>query len=335
MVFYLEEKSIKVECFYNSTFLTLTKGERMRIPSDKAVADTLDKIEERRRIVETSVRSVTQGFCPALFLWGAPGLGKSHMLTSMLDGLIGKSWKHHTAYSTPKGLMLSLAENPSAIHVFEDCEKMLKTDLSASLLRAACGAPGDRERWVTYETATETLRVKVTGGIIIVTNANLSRQSGPMQGVASRFRPIKWELTQDEVVAVILSISKRPFVKQGVLLTPAECKKVALALLDLIEESKLAISLDVRLFTEHALPCYAFCKMTSDKNWEDVLQAKLVGTCETKQEGQADRTNRLESLAAQIAAGEGTSKEKVQKWKSLSGLGQAIYYRHLKKTKGK
>src|SRR5208282_1469979 len=100
-------------------------------------------VEKRRAILENAVSGVAKGFTSALFLWGPPGLGKSHLLTVMLDGIAGGGWKHHTAHSTPKALFMSLLEAPAAIHLYEDCEQLLKTALSASILRAACGSPNE------------------------------------------------------------------------------------------------------------------------------------------------------------------------------------------------
>lgn len=297
------------------------------------VAKLLDVIEKRRAILENGVQSVVEGFTSALFVWGPPGLGKSHLLTIMLDGIAGKGWRHHTAHSTPKALMMSLVEDPSSIHLFEDCEKLLKTDLSASLLRAACGSPNERQRWVTYETANERIRVNFTGGIIIATNSNLSRMNGPLQGVASRFRPIKWDMSLQERIATILKIAERGATRGGVVMSPKETMKVAKRLVEMVSDSHSELQLDLRLYSEHALPAYAQAKANPEMNWEDLLQAKLIGQAQTVEDSQADRTRRLVQLAQKIAMEGGSTKEKIGKWKNLTGLGQAIYYRHLKASK--
>jgi len=305
----------------------------MKMMSDKEMAKLLEGVSARSKILETSVQSVVQGYTPALFVWGPPGLGKSHVLTAMLDGLCGAGWKHHTAYSTAKALMLSLAECPSSIHLFEDCERMLRTDLTASLLRAACGAPDGKPRWVTYETAHERFKVNFTGGVIIATNENLSRKNGPLQGVASRFRPIQWSMTIPERIAAIFKIADAGYFKGKISLKPDECRKVATELIDAVESGESETPLDLRLFTEHALPCYAHCKAAGEKNWKDVILSKLQGLATTHDESQRERTDRLQALAQLISAGAGSSAEKVATWKQRTGLGQAIYYRHLRAAK--
>jgi hypothetical protein len=295
----------------------------------------MEQISHKRRTVETAIASVVTRFSPAMFLWGAPGLGKSHTIKTVMDSVCGTGWIHHTAGTTPKGLFLSLLQAPDETHVYEDCEMVFKTELSSSILRAACGSPDGGERWVTYESQNAKLRFAFTGGIIIASNANLARQSGPMQGVASRFRPIKWELTHDEVIAVIHTIARNGYNKGGSTLTPKECKEVATSLLDMLADGQIDCPLDIRLYTEHALPAFLYCQASGQANWKDVLQSKMTGTATTQAEGQAQRTRRLEDLALQLSKGSGDIKSKVTTWKMQTGLGQAIYYRHLRNAKNR
>ena len=302
----------------------------MKEMSKKHQRALLDGVDARRKTVESAVMAVVKGFSPACFVWGPPGLGKSHLLTMLLDGAAGQGWRHHTAHSTPKALFMSLQNDPAAIHLYEDCERLLKTDLSASILRAACGSPNDRERWVTYETANEQLRIRVTGGVVIATNANLSRVNGPMQGVASRFRPIKWDMTLEERIATILQLSQRAYVKGGVDVTKAECRRVALRLIDMVSDARSNLDLDLRLYTEHALPAFAQAKATPGMKWEDLMQAKLLGVAQTVEDTQADRTRKLQQLAQKIDLEGGKTKDKISRWKEITGMGQAIYYRHLR-----
>lgn len=306
----------------------------MKLLGVKQEEVVLNGLEERRRVLEVQVQAVAQGFTSALFCWGPPGLGKSYVLTTLLDGICGTGWRHHTAYSTPKGLFLQLAEAPNAVHLFEDCEKCLKMDVTSSILRAACGNPGESKRAITYETATEKYRVLFTGGIIIATNADLSRQNGPMSGVASRFRPVKWTMTLDERVALIGRIARQGWVRGKIVVPAKEAVKVAEALLDWFEHGCDESMLDIRLFVEHALPTYAHCTASGVKDWEAVLGSKLTGVVTSGAERQHERSDRLRQLAMMIDAGPGNTREKVASWKAKTGLGQSIYYRHLKEGKG-
>lgn len=305
----------------------------MKRMSEKNIRELCESVESRRKTIMNGVESVCMGFSTALFVWGPGGLGKSHVLRECLKLMKDKAWRHHTAHSTPKALFLALMDDPSAIHLYEDCEKILKTDLSASILRAACGAPNQSERLITYETNTEKCRVKFTGGIIFATNENLSRTNGPMQAVASRFRPIKWDMALEERIAMILTIAKNEHTRNNVHLTAKECTKCAWELVDMTTQSSSHVDLDIRLFCEHALPAFAQAKQNPGMKWQDLMQAKLSGIAITQELSQAERTRNLEQLAVKIDLEGGKTAEKIAKWKSLTELGQAIYYRHLRNGK--
>lgn len=305
----------------------------MKRMSERLIEANMKTIESRRRSLEMGVEQVTKGFTSALFVYGPGGLGKSHLLTTMLSSIVDKGWRHHTAHSTPLAVFLALLESPSSVHLYEDCEKMLKTDLTASILRAACGAPNDRVRRVTYETNNKDLKIDFTGGIIIATNQNLSRTNGPLAAVASRFRPILWDMTLEERIACIVSISRNEHTKGKVTLTPAECEKVAWELIDMATKSDSKVDLDLRLFSEHALPAYAQSKIDPRMNWKELMHAKLMGIATTMEETQEQRTRTLQQLAQKIDLEGGTGKDKIAKWKQMTNLGQAIYYRHLRSSK--
>lgn len=294
-------------------------------------------VEKRRNIMAKHVRSVAQGYTTALFIYGPGGLGKTHGVVAELNALCGKGWCHHTAFTTPKALMLSLMEAPDAVHLFEDCESMYKAQVSAEILRAACGAPKDAVRRVTYQTAHEQLTCHFRGGIIIVSNESLKTTKGPLQAVASRFKPWRWDLTLQERVAVVLDLADQGWDRGGRKLTPAECRKVAAFLIEEMSTEGNGGQLDLRLFVEHACPAYAqYLDDPSGASWKDVLRSKLVGQVELP-ENRAAKTLALENLAYQISqdAGLKTSKDRVLKWTSETGLGMVIYYRHLQNAKKK
>lgn len=307
----------------------------MKKMSPKQLREHSDSVLQRRKLVMDGVESVCKGFSTALFVWGPGGLGKSHVLRECLEAMCGKKWHHHTAHSTPKALFLSLLEEPNDVHLYEDCEKVLKTDLSASILRAACGAPNQAERLITYETNQEKLRFNFRGGIIFATNENLSRTNGPMQAVASRFRPIKWDMTIEERIAVIYKIAEKDRYVNKVLITAKEAKMVADELIAMATKSTSTLTLDLRLFSEHALPAYAQNKSNPDMKWHDLMNAKINGVAVTKEMSQQERSESLRQVAVKIDLEGGTTKEKIAKWKSLTELGQAIYYRHLREGKAK
>jgi hypothetical protein len=289
---------------------------------------------KREDVLRAQVRSVAQSYTNALFLYGPGGLGKSHIVASELESLVGKSWRHHTAYTTAKGLLLGLAEYPDQVHVFEDCEAMYKNAVCSSILRAACGAPKQKDRWVIYETAHECLRVNFKGGIVIVSNENLARGSGPLSAVASRFRPIMWDLTVLEKIVRIREMALDGWRKGDRSLTADECSEVAEFLIDEMQSGVVQVPVDLRTFCDHALPAFALCKVKgSHVSWKDMVASKLqghVGVVEKRDE----KNVRLQQVAMTIySSPKLDGKQKLDSWTKATGLGRAIYFRHLRLAK--
>lgn len=295
------------------------------------------KVENDRSVLRTQVRAVAQGYTTALFVHGPGGLGKTHIITQELDDLCGRGWCHHTAYSTPKALFESLAGYASAVHLFEDCERLYKQDIAASILRAACGAPRDAERWITYETASESRRLRFTGGIIIVSNESLAKGKGVLQAVASRFRPVKWDLSVEERIACILDMADQGSKRQGRMLTVKQCREVAAYLVDEMSASAGTVNVDFRTYNEHALPAY--CQWLDDPSgphWHDVLLSKLQGDVNMP-ESRAEKTAKLEELAWVIHRNDALKgiPAKLKAWQEISGLKKSQYYIHLKAAQAK
>lgn len=306
-----------------------------KIMTDARRIAVMAKLEKRREVIASQVVSVAKGYTTAMFLHGPGGLGKTHIVTSQLDALCGKRWAHHTAFTTPKALLMSLAEEPEIVHCFEDCEKMYKQEVSASILRAACGAPKGNARWVTYETANERFKINFKGGVIIVSNEDLAKAKGPLNAVASRFRPVKWDMSVEERIASILTIAEEGWERGVHYLDKTQCRRVAHFLVEEMVSGQMDRPVDLRTFVEHALPIYAqFVTEASGPNWKDVLRSKLAGQIQPE-EKREDKTARLENTALAIyenaAFDDGASK--IKAWKEATGLAQAIYYRHLKNAR--
>jgi hypothetical protein len=304
------------------------------IPAPSALAKCLAALAKRERVLIAQVEAVCQGYTTAVFVHGPGGLGKTHMVTTTLEAMVGKTWRHHTAYTTPKALMMAIAEYPEAIHLFEDCEKMYKTDVSSSILRAACGSVKQRDRMVTYETAHEKYQVRFTGGVIIVSNEDLSRTKGPLAAVASRFKPVKWDLTVQERIARILQIAGLGWCKGAAIVSPCECLKVAKYLIQEMLQGETSQPVDIRTYVEHALPAFLqWREGRTTVDWKDIIRSKLQGVIQTE-EKRGSRNDRLAGLALALAADPKLDrKAKMKRWTEETGLGQAIYYRHLKAAK--
>jgi hypothetical protein len=304
------------------------------IPAPTALKKCLSALEKREKVLAAQIQAVCHGYTTAAFVFGPGGLGKTHLICGILDGLKGKSWRHHTAYTTPRALMNSFIEYPESIHLFEDCEKMYKTDVGSSILRAACGSPRQRQRQVTYETADAEINIVFSGGVIIVSNEDIAKGKGPMQAVASRFKPIKWDMTVQERVARILQIAGLGWSKGNADVPPKECLKVAEFLAHQMLSGDTRSPVDIRTFCEHAMPAYLQHRQgATSVDWRDIVRSKLSGNVEVM-EKRGDRNDRLRQLALAIHADAKLDrKAKMAKWTKETGMGQAIFYRHLRAAK--
>lgn len=281
------------------------------------------------------VKAVATFYTPAMFVYGVGGLGKSHHIRSELDAICGDKWKHWTAGMTPRALFDVLAADPHVVHLFEDCEEMYVAALASSILRAACGSPNGKPRTVTYNVKGFDGRVTFTGGIIIVSNKDISQKRGELAAVASRFCPVEWALTMPQRMAIILDMADAGWDRGEVQLTPDECRTVAEFLATEWEKDPNGIRFDIRTYAEHCLPGLAFAKAFPDGTpWQEIIMAKIRRTV-TEDEGQAMRTDRLQDVAVFIAnrSDLDTTVKRLAEWKAQTGLGQVIYYRHLKNAR--
>lgn len=304
------------------------------LPSAAQQKKNLEAIAKRERVMVTAVQAVAQRYQPGAFVWGPGGLGKTHTITRVLEEMCGKRWRHHTSYSTAKGLMLSLAEFPEEVHLFEDCESMYKNETASSILRAALGAPKQKERIITYETANDKLLVRFTGGIIIASNEDIGRGKGPLAAVASRLRPIKWDLTTAERITRIVEIAEQGWKRGERTMSKKETLLVAKYLIEQALTGRVQQPIDIRTYTEHAIPAYMHHRDgTASVDWRQVIDAKLAGSI-VGPERREDRNERMRQIALGISQKKDlNSKEQVKLWMEQTGLGRAIFFRHLREAR--
>lgn len=290
-------------------------------------------LKKREDVLRTQIRSVVQGYTHAMFVWGPGGLGKTHIIGLELESIVSRAWQHHTGSSTAKGLVLSLVEYPDQVHVFEDCESMYKNETGSQILRSACASPRGKDRIVKWETAHDKVIVNFKGGIIIATNENIAKGNGPLAAVASRFRPICWDLNAEERMVRMLDMADQGYNKGQVSLTAKECREVAHFLIEEMKLGEVQVPIDLRTYCEHALPAFAQAKHRSGGvSWKDIIRSKLQGQV-GKIEKREERSNRLEVLALGIHSNDGmNAAQKALAWKASTGLGRAIYYQHVRRA---
>jgi hypothetical protein len=303
------------------------------IMSTELIERTLTEVEQRRGPVLKIVQQVCKGLKPAAMFYGPPGHGKSHAILGQMDLMADQGWVPHNAGLTPKGLFDAIVENPDKIHVIEDCEDVHKSQDFADILRPACDDGSDRDRVIRWKTAKQDFKQVFTGGIIIISNCDISKVNGPLQAVASRFKPVKWSLSTNELVCVMLKIAEQGYSKRGNSLSPKQCKEIVEWLHDRITSGEALVGVDLRLLTQHCYPAYVQSILDGNPdNWKEVILAILRGES-TIPDSRDDRNAQLEKIAMQISMMPIKTNERFAKWKEMTGRGKSQYSVHLQKAR--
>ena len=160
---------------------------RQQETDEEIIARLRDKFE----ILELMTRAVKQGSVRAMIVSGAPGVGKSFGVESVLGeyetyaALSGnmklKKFEVIKGSMTALGLYAKLYEyrEPGNVVVFDDCDDVLFDDLSLNILKAALDS--GRKRTISWNSDSRLLRTNdipnsfnFSGGAIFITNVNFS-----------------------------------------------------------------------------------------------------------------------------------------------------------------
>ena len=200
-------------------------------------------INERFSFISNFVTMVADKIQPSLIVAGPGGLGKTHTVIKTLKscGLVdvsntesfiegqkmpSKRFKVVKGFSTAKGLFRLLWENKDSILVCDDMDAVLRDEVAANLLKAACDS--NDERIVTWNAESRfgdddlPRSFRFTGGIIFITN--LAKAKIP-QAMLTRSIVVDVSMTTAEKLERMMHIAFEPeFMPEA----SANVKKVAL-----------------------------------------------------------------------------------------------------------
>jgi hypothetical protein len=193
-----------------------------------------------------------------------------------------------------------------------------------------------KPRVITYITARDHFEFVFTGGIVVVSNEDL-RNNGVLGAVASRMRPLKWQLRPDELVALIRQIAANGFVYRGKKIPPKECQEVAEYVIGESDIGKYKI--DLRTFCDHALPTYANWKRchagdepwTKQVHWTDIVKSKIQG--EAVIEKRQERVDRERATACVCYRDGDNTQNRIDLWKERTGWNKQAFYNRLNEAK--
>ena len=167
------------------------------------------EVQKHLALTKQFVRSVVNGTHKNAILQGPPGLGKSHVVTKVLqeEGKLEKQdYFVVKGHITPTSLfvLLGLLRNKGQVLVLDDCDDVFKTELGFNLIKAALDPDN---RTVSYQSQRMPLingkpvgDFVYDGTLIICTNQDprrlkMSRAAQHMAAVLSRaiLWPLKWD----------------------------------------------------------------------------------------------------------------------------------------------
>jgi len=169
----------------------------------------LQEIEAQFSIIRDRLWGVCQGHSNGFYLYGPPGISKTHTVTNFLTD---KSipFEHVLGQLTGSALFDVIEENPDGVLVLDDVSAIFKEPKAVQILLAALGSPpdGSRVRKVPYHTARGKRVVDFTGGIVALSNLALDAHSnGVIAALESRVDVQKLDPTPEQVEAMVFKIA--------------------------------------------------------------------------------------------------------------------------------
>lgn len=233
----------------------------------------LKEIEVQFVMIRDRLRSVCEGYSTGFYLYGPPGISKTHTVVNFLnDNSI--PFEHVLGQLTGSALFDVIEENPDGVLVLDDVSAIFKDKKAVQILLAALGSPpdGSRVRKVPYRTARDKRVVDFTGGIVALSNLALDEhRNGVIAALKSRVAVQMLDPTPEQVEAKVFKIAMEG--PAGV--TAEDAVMVA----DYLSREcrKRGTRLTIRLFVDSALPDFRMWKAGGTENhWEDLVRASVA-----------------------------------------------------------
>ncbi len=243
----------------------------------------LASLEKKHHLLRDHVTAVARGYKTGYYLYGTGGAGKSFTVLRHLESLDAPHHLFNTRM-TAKGLFLTLANAPDAVHVLEDMERLTKDPDAQGVLRSALWAQPGHDRAVTWTTAKDaSQRFVFRGGLILISNRPLA-DLPELRALATRIEVHRLEVTDPELTALMRKLAAGGYCERDrVVLGPEECIQVTEHLL---KECRMAgCPLDLRLQQKAFQTYRQFAADCSVSHWEDLVAASVrEATCHFRHE---------------------------------------------------
>jgi hypothetical protein len=159
-------------------------------PIEPTKPETDEEIDQRLNkrfgVLDAIVRSVVQGTSRAIIVGGAPGVGKSHTVESVLsENLAPEEYTFNKGYVKATGLFKLAYQHrlPNQVLIFDDADSIFADDVSLNILKALCDTT--EKRHVSWASEAVLLdeetgmpipkKFEFEGKIVFITNLDFDR----------------------------------------------------------------------------------------------------------------------------------------------------------------
>jgi hypothetical protein len=233
----------------------------------------LKELEEELSVLRDRLWGVCQRHSNGLFIFGPPGISKSHTVVNFLNEN-SIPFEHVLGHLSGSALFEVIGENPDGVIVLDDVSAIFGEPKAVQLLLAALGSPpdGSRVRKVPYRTARGKQVIDFTGGIVAISNLALDEhRNGVIAALESRVDVQKLDPTPEQVEAKVFKIAMEG--PAGV----AAADAVMVAHFLVLECRRRGTRLTIRLFVDHALRDYRMWKAGGLENdWTVLVRATVA-----------------------------------------------------------
>jgi hypothetical protein len=295
--------------------------------------ESLIQVERKQQVLRDRVTGVVRGLHTGAVITGRGGTFKSFTVTGQLEEL-GVPHVPHNSHITSRGLIDELALNPSAVHVFEDVEELLRNQVSLGVLRSATwgvrrNREGRIERIIKWGAYGAHLEVYFDGGIILISNRRLS-QLPELQALVTRIPCIDLPVSDQEIAALMRSVALKGYHIGDAMLAAAECLEVADFLIR--ESEGLRRPLDMRLLINAFADRILAEDHESGCGWQDLVASTLHGrpsVVENIEPVGIRRQKKARELEVARQIVQLPRQERLRLWKERTEASESTLYRRL------
>jgi len=222
-------------------------------------------INKRFSLLQNLTEMVVIGVTPSLVITGEGGLGKTHLVKSVIGdwSLDESDYVFFSGYSTSRGLYNTLFDNNGKLIVFDDCDSVLEDKVSLNILKSALDSYDKRTiSWMAKMTKGDEYpsQFDFTGRVIFISNKSKQSIDG---AILSRSLSVDLTMTKSEKIGRMSHILPRILPE-----IPIEFKKEALEFLESVSDD---CSLNLR-----TLIMVSKMRFSNSENWRDMAQFMLM-----------------------------------------------------------